>query len=415
MLSTAQTVTAWQTRVIGGCVCIGGLLIFVALLGFAQGQSSPQAIIPTVREAAAALAAGDSNQAEQKLRAILQSSPYDVHALNLLGIIRAQQKREAEAEALFRQAIAIQPNYAGAQAGLGLLYVQMGKDQLAIPPLQESLRLDPGRKDAQAALISIWRSQAHSAAQHEDLEKSLALLIQARKVAPDDPDVQYELGMVALRMDLFPDAIWAFDQTLKLRPDDSRALYGLGRANLALAKFDEAQRTFERYVQLRPADASGHYAVGVSLQALQRTAGARTEFERSIALQPQQTESYFQLGLMDLDAGNLVAAEEEFGHVLTRAPQHAGALTGMGRVRFQDKKYSESATLLEKAVVSDSRLREAHYYLGLTDSRLGRKEESEKELAIANRIEHEEVEKHQNILKIVDADQAQLPESKPSQ
>jgi tetratricopeptide (TPR) repeat protein len=399
----------------GGPVYIGALLILVTLLGSAQGQSSTQSITPTVREAAADLAAGDSSQAEQKLHAILQSSPYDVHALNLLGIIRAQQKREPEAEALFRQAIAIQPNYVGALAGLGLLYLQMGKDNLAIAPLRECLRLDPGRKDARVALISIWRTEAHAAAQRDELEKALSLLIEARKADPADPDVQYDFGMVALRMNLFPDAITALDQTLKLRPEDPRALYGLGRADMALAKFDEAQRTFEHYVQLRPADASGHYALGITLQAQQRSADARTEFERSIALQSQQTESYFQLGVMELEAGNLAAAEEEFARVLTRAPQHAGALTGIGRVRFQEKKYSEAGTLLGKAIASNPRLREAHYYLGLTDSRLGRKEESEKELAIASQIEHEEVQEHQNVLKIVEPGQLELPESKPSQ
>jgi tetratricopeptide (TPR) repeat protein len=392
------------------------LIFLLALTASAQVQpASPPASGPTVKHAAAALLAGDVKQAETELQAVVRSAPTDVHALDLLGIIRAQEKREAEAEELFEKAIAIQPNFAGAHASLGLLYVQMGKEDLAIPQLQESLRLDPGRKDAQAALINVWRAQAHAAAQRDDLEKGLAMLMQARKLDPTDRDVQYDIGMVTLRMSLFPDAIEAFDQVVKLRPDDSQALYGLGRAKMALAKFDDAQQIFAHYVQLRPADASGHYALGVTLQALQRTPDAQAEYERSIELQPQQTESYFQLGLMDLDAGRLGAAAEEFERVLKRAPQHAGALTGMGRVRFGEKKYTEAAILLERAVASNPELREAHYYLGLADSRLGRKEDSEKELQIASRIEHQEVEKHQTVLKIVDPDQVDVPEIKPNQ
>jgi tetratricopeptide (TPR) repeat protein len=404
--------TARYNRVV---LCLDFLVFFLLLPAIVRAQSpSTTPSIPTSKQAAAALAAGDLNRAESELQAILHATPTDVHALNLLAIVRVQQKREAEAEVLFKQAIAVQPDFAGAQAGLGLLYAQMGKNDLAIPALEESARLDPERKDVQAVLISIWRGQAHEAAEHNDLEKAIALLINARKMNPADADLQYEFGMVALRMSLFPDAIAAFGQALKLQADDAPALYGLGRAEMSVSRFDDAQQAFEHYVQLRPADASGHYARGFALQALQRTSDARAEYERSIVLQPLQTESYFQLGLIELEAGNAGAAMEKFEQVVKRAPAHAGALTGLGRVRFQEKDYAGAAAYFEKAIASNPTLREAHYYLGLTDSRLGRKEESEKELQIASRLEHEEVEKHQTVLKIIDPDEERSTETNPN-
>ena len=109
---------------------------------------------------------------------------------------------------------------------------------------------------------------------------------------------------------------------------------------------------------------------------------------------------------MDLEAGDLSAAEQQFTRVLERDPNHAGALAGMGRLKFQQKDYSQALELLGKAVAADTSLREAHYYLGMTYARMNRKEESEKELEIAGRLEHEEVERHQNMLKIIDTDQA---------
>jgi tetratricopeptide (TPR) repeat protein len=99
-------------------------------------------------------------------------------------------------------------------------------------------------------------------------------------------DVQYDLGMVSLRMSLLTDANDAFEQTLKLRPEDAQALYGLGRTKIALASFDDAQQIFQRYLQLRPSDASGHYTLGLTLQALQRNGEAQSEFDKSIELQP---------------------------------------------------------------------------------------------------------------------------------
>ena len=86
----------------------------------------------------------------------------------------------------------------------------------------------------------------------------------------------------------------------------------------------------------------------------------------------------------------------------------------MGRIRFQEKQYAAAADFLEKAIAEQPRLREAHYYLGMVDARLGRKQESEKELQIARQIEHEEVESHQTLLRVLDPDQIKTPEAQPN-
>jgi tetratricopeptide (TPR) repeat protein len=386
--------------------------LFTAALAFAQVGGKPSAEnISLLKDAAQSLAAGDLKRAESELNTVLESAPDEFRALDLLGILRAQQRREPEAEALFKRALAIKPDFTSAHVSLGMLYVQMAKPDEAIPQFQEALRLDPERTDARNSLVNVWRDQAHAAVR-EDPEKALSLLLQARKTNPRDVDVQFDLGMVALRMSLFPDAIKAFQEALELRRDDANTLYGLGRAQMAIAKYEDARVTFDRYCVLRPADASGHYALGMTLEALQRTAEARKEFEKSIELKPAQTESYFQIGWMELEAGNLEAAERQFTRVLKRDAHHAGALAGMGRIRFQQKDYAQAADLLQKAVAADASLREAHYYLGLTYARMDRKDESEKEQEIASRLEHEEVERHQYLLRIIDADSAGSEEQK---
>jgi tetratricopeptide (TPR) repeat protein len=249
------------------------------------------------------------------------------------------------------------------------------------------------------------RTQAHSAVETGDFEKALSLLIEARKTNPQDPAVLYDFGMVALHLSLFSDAAKAFTEDLGIRKDDPNASYGLGRAYLGLTKYQEARNAYERYLQVRPDDASAHYALGMALAALQMAQDARKQFEISIQQQPLQTESYFQLGLLDLEDKQLDAASANFRHVLDRDPRHAGALTGMGRVYFEEKEYSPAVESFRNAIAIDTMLRQAHYYLGLTYARMGRKDESAKELALATQIEHEEAEKQRLGLKIVKADQ----------
>src|SRR5271155_2731839 len=287
-------------------------LLLVVGTAFAQSSVKPSAgNLALIKDAAQAFAAGDLKRAESELNTVLDSAPDEFRALNLLGIIRAQQRREPEAEGLFKRTIEIKPDFASAHVSLGMLYVQMSKPGEAIPQFQEALRLDPERSDARASLVNVWRDQVHTAV-GQDPEKALSLLLLARKTSPKDADVQFDFGMVALRMSLFSDAMQAFQEALELRKDDANSLYGLGRAQMALANYEDARVTFDRYSTLHPADASGHYALGMTLEALQRPAEARIQFEKSIELRPAQTESYFQIGRTELEAGSLDAAEREF-------------------------------------------------------------------------------------------------------
>jgi len=383
------------------CMLLGG---FSAAGACAQAASPQPSNLSLLRDAAQAIAAGNLDVAESELQAVLRTSPGEYRALNLLGIVRAQQHHPEAAEQLFKQAIEQKPDFASAHVDLGLLYAQSNRQGDAVPEFQEALRLDPTRIDAHSALLAAWREEARTAVRAHDFEKALAFLIQARKVGPKDPNVLFDFGMVALQMSLFLDAAQAFRETLAERNNDPNAIYGLGRAQIGLAKFEDAKGSFEEYLRLRPDDASGHYALGFVLESLQQGAAAHDQFERSIALQPAQTESYFQLGMMDLDQGKLDGASGRFSHVLDRDPKHAGALTGMGRVKFQQKDYEDASALLQRAVASDSSIRQAHYYLGLAYARLGRKDESEKELQVAGQLEHREVEKQQTGLRLDSVD-----------
>jgi len=393
-----------RTRAPALALCLVMLLILPRVSSGQSSSKPPEANFGLLRDAAELIARGDLSRAETEIQFVLRQTPNSSRALNLLGIVRAQQHRNSEAEALFKKALQIDPGFASACVDLGLLYAQSDRGDDAIAQFRQALKLDPQRHDAANALLGVYRTQARAAVQAGNDEKALSLLIEARKIAPQDPDTLFDFGMVALRMSLLQDAVQALQQELTLRKDDAPAIYALGRAEIGMSNFEDARVQFQRYVQLRPQDASGHYALGLTLASLQQDPAARREFEESVKLDPAQTESYFRLGLLDLDQNELDRAAARFHFVLQRNPRHAGALTGMGRVDLNLKQYQAAANLLQQAADIDPGLREAHYYLGLTYARLGRTKESEQELQIATRINQEEVKKHQFGLRLMPPD-----------
>ena len=387
------------------------ILLLTAIIPASAQVSSPSVNASLLQDAAQSIAAGNLDRAESELQSILRISPDDYRALNFLGMLRAQQRREADAEQIFRQVIRRKPDFASGHVNLGLLYVQMNRPDDAVPELQEALHLAPARTDAADALVGVYRGQAREAVSSGHLEKALSFLIQARKLAPGNPDVEFDFGMVALRMSLLPDALDGFQRTLKLRANDAGALYGLGRTYMDMARFDNARQQFASYLDLRPADASAHYALGMALAALERSREARSEFDKSTTIAPVQTESYCQLGRLDLDSGDLSSAESNFRRIIERDPRNSCALTGLGRVHFEKKNFSAAADFLQRAIAADSSLREAHYYLGLAYARMGRHEASDQEFQIATRLEHDEVEKHRTVFRIEDPAKLDQPDS----
>jgi tetratricopeptide (TPR) repeat protein len=385
-------------------------LLFAAMLTAPAQLFTQDVTSARLRNAAHLLTAGNLKGAESELQPVLRVTPDEYRALDLLGVIRILQGRENDAQDLFHRVVAIKPDFASGHAHLGLLYVQMDRPGEAVPQLREAVRLDPARTDASVALVHIWRQQAEAATTAGDFATALALLTDARKLAPKNADVQLEFGTAALRMFLWQDAIEAFQQTLRRRKNDPVAIWGLGRAFTGLSKFEDARQQFARYVAMRPDDSSGHCALGMTLAALERSREARTQFEHSIKLAPAQTESYFRLGLLDLDSKDLDSAATNFRHALEHDPKHAGAMAGLGRIEFEQKRYNEALELLQKAIANDDSLRVAHYYLGLTYSRMDRKAESEQELEKATQLEHQEVEKRFTIL---DPGSASAPDAEP--
>jgi tetratricopeptide (TPR) repeat protein len=395
------------------------LLIALPAATVALGQSADSTgregdTIALEKDAAGALAAGELDRADSDLGSVLRRSPNDPRALNLLGMVRAAQQRNADAEQLFKKVIRLSPRSANGYVNLGLLYLQMSKGQQAIPQFQEALRLEPNRTDALGALLNELRAEAHDSVLGGNLEKALSLLIAARKASPKNPDVLYDFGYVALRMSLYPDAETAFKQVLGIRADDARALYGMGRAQIGLGKFEDASGTFSRYAKLNPQDASGHYALGLTLASLEQFPGARTEFQRSIELQPAQTESYVELGRIELTQEDFQAARIDFDRALQIDPHHAEALSGMGRVEFAGKDYEKAAGDFQSSIAVDSSQREPHYYLGLTYARLGRTADSENELKIAGEREREDFARHRVVMKLLEpGPAAQTPAKNP--
>jgi len=227
------------------------------------------------------------------------------------------------AREMFERAVALDPNFAGAWAGLAAAHVHLyGCDaeshlDKAREASARALKLDPQSAEAHVAAgqgLSMEQRYDDAAAAFEkaieldpnffdahyyyarscfksgDFEKSLRLFRQAHSVRPDDCQAVYLEALVLTKLERRDEARQAYDralqsgrQYLELNPNDART-YVLGAGALArLGETERAKEWADRAMSLAPDDDAILYNAGCALALIGENEGALDALERAIA------------------------------------------------------------------------------------------------------------------------------------
>jgi tetratricopeptide (TPR) repeat protein len=280
---------------------------------------------------------------------------------------------------------------------LGVVHATAKRFDRAEDRLTAALRAKPDDVSTLRALARVARARGN-------LEKALAHLVHARRVAPDSAGVLFDFGAVALEMDLLLDALPVFEQLNLRYPDEPAYVYALAATRLRKGEKSEAARLMRSYVQLRTKDPSGYFLLGVALHSLNQFPEARAALEQSLTLGTDpQTE--YMLGVVYYDEGDLEKAVEVLRRVVAARPDHAAAHSALGTALRDLGDIAAARAALERAVALDPNDLRAHYQLGLVYGRLGEKDASAKMLERAELLRSDQRKRETVLLKLVDPPQ----------
>src|SRR4029079_17086440 len=128
---------------------------------------------------------------------------------------------------------------------LGIVNMTAKRFDKAEESLSSALGLNPND-------VPTLRSLAKVARLTGNLEKALAHLVQARRLAPNSPVVLYEFGVTTLQMGLVLDALPVFQQLHREHPRETAYLYGLAAAHWTKGEVAETTRLMNQYVTVEP-------------------------------------------------------------------------------------------------------------------------------------------------------------------
>ncbi|MDR3402695.1 MAG: tetratricopeptide repeat protein [Chthoniobacter sp.] len=235
-----------------------------------------------------------------------------------LALQHHQAGRLAEAEALYRQILAVQPNHAEAVHHLGVLAHQVGRHDLAVEWIRRALTLNPGNPAAQGNLGEALRGLGR-------FDEAVAAYRCALEMQPNVPEVCNNLGNALKQQGRFEEAAVAYRQAIALRPLYANAHSNLGSVLTDQGRPEEAIAACGRALELKPDFAEARSNLGAALAEMGRFDDAIAAYRRALALRPNLAETHKNLGDALFETGRYEEALAAFHQAMTFKPGYPAA------------------------------------------------------------------------------------------
>jgi eukaryotic-like serine/threonine-protein kinase len=186
------------------------------------------------------LETGKLAQAAEQYQKAANLVPDNSRAYNNLGLVYRKQGRPIEAEAAFRKAIDLEPT-SKRYRNLGTLFLDEGKYAEAQPMFERAISLRPDYYEAWGFLATVFRNTGVDRAKVEETyRKAISLSADLQKQTPNDPYLLADVGgyYAAIGMDRESEPL--LKQAAALAPDKPDVLYQVAVAYERLHRRDQA-------------------------------------------------------------------------------------------------------------------------------------------------------------------------------
>jgi serine/threonine-protein kinase len=219
---------------------------------------------------------------------------------------------------LLETATSLDPLFATGRVALGRAYLRKSDFSessewidRAAEEAARAIRDGEWPEDGYDLLADIHRVQGQ-------LPEAVEALEGATRVAPESAEAHLKLAMGYQEMGRDEDSERHFQRAIFLRPGFWEANHRLARLYISQGKYDAAATQYREVISFAPELTRGYNNLGAMLSYLGHTGEARDVFERSIAIEPSRS-----------------------------------ALSNLGTLYFDDKRYADAAAMFERALEED--------------------------------------------------------------
>jgi Flp pilus assembly protein TadD len=177
----------------------------------------------------------------------LQANPRSAKLHYNLGAVLEERKDFAKASGEYTKAIALEPSYEPALAGLGNVELNLGRAKEASQMFRQALQLKPDDVKTVTNYGTALQSLGEIEAAKAQYERAISL-------APGNDDAYCDLGVLLFQAGDADAAVLQFDLAAKINPSDPTPLFNLAAIYQKSGRPDLAVKLYERVLQLSPGD-----------------------------------------------------------------------------------------------------------------------------------------------------------------
>jgi Tfp pilus assembly protein PilF len=178
--------------------------------------------------------------------------------------------------------------------------------------LEEALKQDPTNPDLYYQLGGKYEKNGR----HADAMKLYYTAIQK---GMDSGRLHSRIGDLLVRSGRKDEAIVEYEKAAQFNPSDAESQTNLATAYLEKGRVADAERVFKWIVTANPSYAAAYNGLGLIAIQKQDAMNARGYFEKAVQLDPDLVEAQLNLGLIYKMAGDRVHARERFEIFLAKA------------------------------------------------------------------------------------------------
>jgi tetratricopeptide (TPR) repeat protein len=329
---------------------------------------------------------------------LIQDLPRRPEAYAVAAFIYNRHGRTTEAARCWQQALEVNPKFAPAYNGLGMVAAGKGEHEKAAELLRKAIELDPNLDHAHSLLTDVLLRQGKT-------QEALAAAREYVKRFPKAGDSHFWLGQALLDLEQYEEARKSHEEAIRIDPNYTGAYHSLATIYARLGQREKSREYRTKFAAMKekeleadrgksrayldlatqiqiassyhlaagnvhlsfgdPQKAEAHWLRGAAVapklvacrealvsyyQRKNRLGSALCQLDELLAIRPHNAEYWIQSGRLLARIGDPDGAEAAFRKAVELAPQSPDGYLSLAELFLQSRrKLAEAAPLAEKA------------------------------------------------------------------
>lgn len=348
--------------------------------------------------------AGRLAEAEKIYRHILTNDPENADANHLLGLLAMQVGKNDEAVTLITKALEKGANQAIFHNNLGVAYKELGKFDEAKACYQKAIQLNNNYAEAHNNLGVVLKNLGH-------IDDAINYYNHALVLFPNYVEALFNLGVAHQEKEKFSEAMTFYQKALKIKPNYPEALNNLGLVYQNSDELESAEEALRKALQIKHKYLEALINLGDVLVDQERLAEAEETLHKAILWDSKSAKAHAALGAILMQKGELDEAQKCIRQAIDLKPDYAAAHYTLARAKkhtARDQDVEDMETLLAHKDITTEQRAQLNFALAKVYEELAEFDKSFDFLQTANTLVRKErscdiasIRKNFNELKLI--------------